>query len=72
MNSRFVDFKLESLDLSYFVCGTDQLSCNYDLYATVHHMGNLNQGHYYCYAKNIDDNNWYAFNDEKVLLVNKI
>ena len=35
-------------------------------------MGTLNQGHYYCYAKNVDDGNWYGFNDEKVLFVNKI
>ena len=37
----------------------------YDLFAISNHSGQMNGGHYWCYAKNIDDN-WYNFNDENV------
>ena len=38
----------------------------YDLVGVIHHIGNLNSGHYITYAKNIKTNAWYLFNDEKV------
>ncbi|KAH8738730.1 ubiquitin carboxyl-terminal hydrolase of the cysteine proteinase fold [Cryptosporidium ryanae] len=44
----------------------DELSLKYKLWAVVCHAGNtLSCGHYYTYAKSID-NKWYCLNDEQV------
>ncbi len=35
----------------------------YDLYAVSNHMGGLGGGHYTAYAKNLNDGQWYLFDD---------
>jgi ubiquitin C-terminal hydrolase len=41
----------------------------YNLYASVRHSGGLNGGHYYTYAKNHINNNWFLFDDGDVYWV---
>ena len=38
----------------------------YDLYSILIHQGSADRGHYYAYIKNLDDGNWYNFNDSSV------
>jgi hypothetical protein len=35
----------------------------YDLYAILHHVGNVGQGHYMLHARNRFDGPWYNFNN---------
>ncbi|XP_071954599.1 ubiquitin carboxyl-terminal hydrolase 43-like [Antedon mediterranea] len=41
----------------------------YDLYAVCNHMGTMSGGHYTAYCKNPTDNQWYNFDDTKVIAV---
>ena len=38
----------------------------YRLYGVVCHMGDCNSGHYVSYCKNINDNQWFLYNDSHV------
>jgi ubiquitin C-terminal hydrolase len=39
----------------------------YDLWGVIEHQGgNMNCGHYVCYCKNLENGNWYKFNDNHV------
>ncbi|XP_037614546.1 ubiquitin carboxyl-terminal hydrolase 47-like isoform X1 [Sebastes umbrosus] len=40
--------------------------CKYDLYALVHHFGNLTGGHYTAQIKSFETHMWYHFNDDSV------
>lgn len=58
-------------DLTYFKCGDFVLfpslqNCTYDLYALVHHFGNLTGGHYTAQIKSFETLVWYHFNDDIV------
>lgn len=59
-----IDFTLDDLNLTPFVCPEKQDSNNYiyTLYAVNYHSGNVDSGHYWSACKNLD-NNWYLFND---------
>lgn len=62
-----VDFPLHNLDLSPYVkqkSGTK--SYVYELYAVSNHYGGLGGGHYSAYAKLIDEDRWYNFDDSHV------
>ncbi|CAN1139102.1 Ubiquitin carboxyl-terminal hydrolase 9 [Linum perenne] len=68
----FVDFPIHNLDLSKYVKQKDdEKSCTYDLYAISNHYGGLGGGHYTAYAKLIDENRWYNFDDSRVTPVNE-
>ncbi|XP_018559455.1 ubiquitin carboxyl-terminal hydrolase 47 isoform X1 [Lates calcarifer] len=41
-------------------------NCEYDLYALVHHFGNLSGGHYTAEIKSFETGEWYHFNDDTV------
>lgn len=62
-----VDFPIVDLDLSSIATGTQHDRPIYDLFAVSNHNGSLNRGHYYTFAKNREDNAWYAFNDSDVM-----
>lgn len=62
----FVNFPVRSLDLSKYVKSKDGQSQVYDLYAISNHYGGLGGGHYTAYAKLIDENRWYDFDDSRV------
>ncbi|XP_043953176.1 ubiquitin carboxyl-terminal hydrolase 47-like isoform X2 [Gambusia affinis] len=46
-------------------------SCRYDLYAVVHHFGDLMGGHYTADIKSFETGNWYCFNDNTVKCINE-
>lgn len=57
-----VEFPLEGLDLSKYVCGYNSNSYVYDLFGVCNHMGGILGGHYHCYVKN-SMNEWIFYND---------
>ncbi|GAB1222291.1 hypothetical protein ENUP19_0100G0040 [Entamoeba nuttalli] len=58
----FVDFPIESLDLTRFVKHYDPTTPPiYNLYGVTNHMGSLGGGHYVASAR--VGNDWYDFND---------
>ena len=76
-----ITFSLEDFDLSPFVTNLNlphdyanesenengiPNELKYDLIGVIHHIGNLNSGHYITYAKNPKSDSWYCFNDERV------
>ncbi|RVW91634.1 Ubiquitin carboxyl-terminal hydrolase 10 [Vitis vinifera] len=63
-----VNFPIHSLDLSQYVKCKDASSQShvYELYAISNHYGGLGGGHYSAYAKLIDENRWYHFDDSHV------
>lgn len=62
----FVNFPIRNLDLSKYVKSKDGQPHVYDLYAISNHYGGLGGGHYTAYAKLIDENRWYDFDDSRV------
>ncbi|KAE8055031.1 hypothetical protein FH972_011901 [Carpinus fangiana] len=67
----FVNFPIRNLDLSKYVKSKDGPSHMYELYAISNHYGGLGGGHYTAYAKLIDENRWYHFDDSHVSPVNE-
>ncbi|CAH2035036.1 unnamed protein product [Thlaspi arvense] len=67
----FVDFPIHDLDLSKYVMNKDGQSYLYELYAISNHYGGLGGGHYTAYAKLMDENKWYDFDDSHVSSVNE-
>lgn len=66
-----VSFPIHNLDLSKFVKNKDGQSYVYELYAISNHYGGLGGGHYTAYAKLVDENRWYHFDDSHVSAVNE-
>ncbi|XP_059640812.1 ubiquitin carboxyl-terminal hydrolase 9-like [Cornus florida] len=64
----FVNFPILNLDLSKYVKSKDASTRShvYELYAISNHYGGLGGGHYSAYAKSIDENRWYHFDDAHV------
>ncbi|XP_059662124.1 ubiquitin carboxyl-terminal hydrolase 9-like [Cornus florida] len=64
----FVNFPIHDLDLSSYVKCKDASTNShaYELYAVSNHYGGLGGGHYSAYAKLIDENKWYHFDDSHV------
>lgn len=44
-------------------------ACVYELYSVVVHKGKMDSGHYISYSK--DKNDWFMFDDSKVVLVSE-
>lgn len=64
----FVNFPVHNLDLTKYVqqkIGIPQ-SFIYELYAVSNHYGGLGGGHYSAYAKLIEEDSWYHFDDSHV------
>ena len=64
-----IEFPLEDLNLSKYVCGYNKYQYVYDLYGVCNHTGNVMGGHYFAYIKNLN-NKWYCFNDMMVEEIN--
>ncbi|CAM6081562.1 unnamed protein product [Calypogeia fissa] len=63
----FVNFPIHDLDLSTYVASTSEpQGYVYELYAISNHYGSMGGGHYTAYAKLIDENKWYNFDDSHV------
>lgn len=69
----FVNFDIHNLDLSKYVKCKDASGRPhvYELYAISNHYGGLGGGHYSAYAKLIEENRWYHFDDSHVSPVNE-
>ncbi|KAG1362698.1 Ubiquitin carboxyl-terminal hydrolase 10 [Cocos nucifera] len=69
----FVNFPVHNLDLSKYVkCrAVVPHSYVYELYAISNHYGGLGGGHYSAYAKLIEEDSWYHFDDSHVSSVNE-
>ncbi|KAK4797362.1 hypothetical protein SAY86_029688 [Trapa natans] len=62
----FVNFPVQNLDLTKYVKANDGEKYTYELYAISNHYGGLGGGHYTAYAKLVDENRWYHFDDSHV------
>ncbi|KAG1360904.1 putative ubiquitin carboxyl-terminal hydrolase 21-like [Cocos nucifera] len=64
--NNFVEFPLE-LDLQPFLCSPqDEEQLNYDLYAVVVHLGNLDRGHYFSIIRS-SRSSWHLMDDANVV-----
>ena len=63
--NKFIDYPIDSLDLSKYVIGPNKGDSVYDLYGVINHYGDMNGGHYIALCKN--DNKWYEFDDSHVV-----
>lgn len=64
-----VNFPIHNLDLSKYVkhnAAAANQSHTYELYAVSNHYGGLGGGHYTAYAKLIEKDSWYHFDDSSV------
>ena len=59
-----VDFPLD-LNLEKYVYGYNANTATYQLYGVCNHYGNVQNGHYTAFVKNLS-NEWLHFNDESV------
>lgn len=70
-----IKFPLEDFDMSGYLQPSTQGNRNqallYDLYAVVNHAGSLERGHYWAFVKNINDKQWYEYNDAWVTPIDK-
>uniref|UniRef100_A0A8C4WDM7 Ubiquitin carboxyl-terminal hydrolase n=1 Tax=Gopherus evgoodei TaxID=1825980 RepID=A0A8C4WDM7_9SAUR len=62
----YVDFPLESLDLSQYVIGPKSNLKRYNLFSVSNHYGGLDGGHYTAYCRNATKQRWYKFDDHEV------
>ncbi|KAL8200955.1 hypothetical protein R6Q57_012294 [Mikania cordata] len=69
----FVNFPIHNLDLSKYVKSKDSSggSSVYELYAISNHYGGLGGGHYSAYAKLVEEDRWYHFDDSHVTPVSE-
>lgn len=69
----FVNFPIHDLNMSKYVKPTSRGDQHpvYELYAVINHYGGLGGGHYSAYAKLVEEDNWYHFDDSHVSSVNE-
>jgi len=68
-NNDIIEFPLENLDLSKYVCGYHPEKYKYDLYAVGNHIGDVNGGHYTAFVKSVENQQWYHCNDHHIQMV---
>ncbi|XP_033095827.1 ubiquitin carboxyl-terminal hydrolase 4-like [Anneissia japonica] len=66
-----VVYPVENLNMKEHVINEEGGPFVYDLIGVVNHYGGLGGGHYTAYAKNIEDQQWYNFDDSSVSSVDK-
>jgi len=59
---QLVQFPLQ-LDLSRFLKEMNESESQYQLFAVSNHMGGIESGHYIAYAKNVESDKWFKFDD---------
>lgn len=67
--NQMIQFPINNLDLSNYVCGYKASTYIYDLYSIINHSGHATGGHYTTYVRNAD-NYWFHFNDDEVTHIN--
>ncbi|CAI9274637.1 unnamed protein product [Lactuca saligna] len=72
----FVNFPIHNLDLSKYVKSEETSASGgsnvYELYAISNHYGGLGGGHYSAYAKLVEEDRWYHFDDAHVTAVSEV
>ena len=63
-----IEFPIEDLNLSKYICGYNSNSYVYDLFGVCNHMGGVMGGHYHCHAKN-STGEWLHYNDTQCVKV---
>jgi len=64
-NNNVIDFPINNLDLTKYVCGYNPDSYKYELFGICNHSGNLHGGHYTAFVKN-KYNKWLHYNDSNI------
>ncbi|KMT12496.1 hypothetical protein BVRB_5g104230 [Beta vulgaris subsp. vulgaris] len=69
----FVSFPIQNFDMGKYAKNKDasDVPDMYELFAISNHYGGLGGGHYSAYAKLIDEDRWYHFDDSQVSTVNE-
>ena len=65
----FVDYPVDSFDLSPFTLGVENFS-KYELFAVSNHFGSTDSGHYTAFCKRGEK--WYHFDDELTTPIEKL
>jgi len=68
--NKSIEFPIDNLDLSKYVCGYNPNSYKYELYGICNHVGGVTGGHYTAFVKNTEGN-WLHYNDRDVEKVDK-
>ena len=69
-NNNLITFPLENFNLMEYIHPFNKTNEVYDLYGIVQHLGSYNGGHYIAFTKNMLNNNWYRYDDDKVIKIN--
>lgn len=70
-NQRHVSFPLENLQIYKYSSDYNKLNFKYELYGVINHSGSLNCGHYTAFTKNPVNGEWYLFDDDSVMHIDK-
>jgi len=66
-----IDFPIDNLDLSPYVCGYKPYNYKYELIGVCNHSGGLAGGHYTAHVKN-KYNEWIHYNDTNVNIIKNV
>jgi ubiquitin carboxyl-terminal hydrolase 8 len=66
-----IDFPIDNLDLSKYICGYGSKTYVYELYGICNHSGGVLGGHYTSFVKNAE-NKWIHYNDTSVEVIENI
>ena len=66
-----IDFPIDNLDLTKYVCGYNKSSYIYDLFGVCNHMGSPHGGHYNAFVRNYA-NQWIHYDDESHSIVKDV
>ena len=69
--NNLIDFPINDLNLSKYVCGYNEKSYVYDLFGVCNHFGSVSGGHYSAFVKNYK-NEWIHYDDEHNEVVNDL
>lgn len=70
-NNVCVKFPLTDFDISESISEYTSNDSIYDLYGVIYQMGGLGGGHYIAYTMNPINNEWYKYDDNKILHINR-
>jgi len=66
-NSRHVEFPIRGFELQNCMSKYSDKGDIYDLYAVIKHMGNMGGGHYLACTQNPLNDEWYLYDDDKII-----
>ena len=66
----FFDINLDMFDFVDKECMNNCINTKYQLYAILNHSGNLDEGHFYSFIKDSQNEKWLEFNDGYIKKIN--